>query len=406
MAIIDVIKYGGTPSVLAWKHPNSELGTWTQVIVNESQEAILFKGGQALDILGPGRHTLETANIPLLNNIINLPFGGRSPFSAEIWYVNKVNSLDIKWGTPTPIQIQDPKYNVFIPVRAFGQFGVRVVDSRKFLTELVGTLPSFTTSDVIKFFRGAYLTEIKDDISKYLIKQKISILEINAYISEISNSLKESVSPTFDQFGIKLLNFYVNDISVPEDDTAVKVLKDALSKKAEMDIVGYSYSQERSFDTLEGAATNEGSGSSQFLGAGLGIGMGVGIGGKVGNSFGELGSNIDTSSTKKCPHCHNTINSNNKFCPECGKDTTQTINSVTCQKCGTQNKEGLKFCGECGSSLVKLCRKCSSPISDNQKFCSNCGTPVLKKCTSCDTVLADGLKFCPVCGKKVEDNAE
>ena len=110
MAIVDVVKYNGGPDVFAWKYPNSELGTWTQLIVNESQEAILLKGGQICDVFGAGRHTLETANIPILNKLINLPFGGRSPFSAEVWYINKVFSLDVKWGTSSPIQLQDPKY--------------------------------------------------------------------------------------------------------------------------------------------------------------------------------------------------------------------------------------------------------------------------------------------------------
>lgn len=119
MAIVEVIKYNGGPNVFAWKYPSEELGTWTQLIVSEAQEAILFKSGKALDVFGSGRHTLDTANIPILNKIINLPFGGRSPFTAEVWYVNKIHSLDIKWGTSSPIQIQDPKYSVFIPVRSF-----------------------------------------------------------------------------------------------------------------------------------------------------------------------------------------------------------------------------------------------------------------------------------------------
>ncbi|WP_346904081.1 SPFH domain-containing protein [Clostridium sp.] len=96
MAIVGVIKYNGGPDVLAWKYPSEELGTWTQFIVNESQEAILFKGGKALDIFESGRHTLSTTNIPILNNIVNLPFGGRSPFTAEVWYINKIFSLVLK----------------------------------------------------------------------------------------------------------------------------------------------------------------------------------------------------------------------------------------------------------------------------------------------------------------------
>ena len=99
MALIDVVKYNGGPNVFAWKFPSDELSTFTQLIVNESQEAILVKDGQFADIFKAGRYRLTTANIPILNNIINLPFGGESPFKAEVWYVNKAYSLDIKWGT-------------------------------------------------------------------------------------------------------------------------------------------------------------------------------------------------------------------------------------------------------------------------------------------------------------------
>lgn len=162
MAIVDVIKYNGSPDIFAWKYPNEELSTWTQLVVSESQEAILFKGGKALDTFESGTYTLDTKNIPILNEIINLPFGGKSPFTAEVWYVNKVNSLDIKWGTATPIQLQDPKYSIFIPVRAFGQFGMRIEDTKQFLIKLVGTLSIFDKENVTQYFRGLYLTKVKD----------------------------------------------------------------------------------------------------------------------------------------------------------------------------------------------------------------------------------------------------
>ena len=251
MAVVEVIKYSGSPDVFAWKHPNSELGTWTQLIVNESQEAVLFKGGQALDVFQSGRHTLDTKNIPLLNKIINLPFGGRSPFAAEIWYINKAYNLDIKWGTPTPIQIQDPKFGVFVPVRTFGQFGMKIDEAKKFLVKLVGTLSVFDSDSITNYFRGLYVSKVKDSISAYLIKKEIGTLEINAYISELSNHIKETMQPVFDEYGITLVNFYIKNISIPEDDPSVIQLKDALAKRAEMNIVGYNYQQQRSFDTLD-----------------------------------------------------------------------------------------------------------------------------------------------------------
>lgn len=379
MAIIEVVKYNGGPDVFAWKHPSEELGTWTQLIVNESQEVLLYKGGKALDIFTAGRYTLETFNIPILNNIINLPFGGRSPFTAEVWYVNKINSLDIKWGTPTPIQLQDPRYKVFVPVRSFGQFGIQIVDSRKFLIKLVGTLPLFDKETLLRYFRGVYLTKVKDSISSYLIKKQISVLEINAYIDELSEHIKDRILPTFEEYGIKLINFYINDINVPEDDSAVKKLKDALSKRAEMDIVGYNYIQERSFDTLEGAASNPGSNQSSLMGAGIGISMGMGIGGAFGQQMSGISQNVNTKKTKICTKCNAELDEDKRFCSACGFDTNEIsiVNtqqeSITCSKCGSKFSGNVKFCAECGESLVKKCIGCGIKIDGNPKFCPECG---------------------------------
>ena len=382
MAIVEVIKYNGNPDIFAWKYPGEELGTWTQLIVNESQEAVLYKGGQSLDLFAAGRHTLETANIPIINKIINLPFGGRSPFTAEVWYINKAYSLDIKWGTPTPIQLQDPKYKVFVPLRSFGQFGIQIEDSKTFLTKIVGTLPVFDKDSILKFFRGLYLTKVKDAISSYLIKKNVSVLEINAYLDELSEYLKERILPTLEEYGIKLVNFYVNDINVPEDDLAVKKLKDALAKRAEMDIVGYSYAQERSFDTLEGAVTNPSSGQAGLMGAGIGLGMGVGIGGVMGGQMGGLAQHINTDS------------------PETAEDKEDKA-KIKCGTCGQTCLANRKFCDECGASLVERCSKCNTPIEGNPKFCAECGESLVKKCGECGVEIEGNSKFCPECGNKL-----
>jgi membrane protease subunit (stomatin/prohibitin family) len=374
---------------------------------------------------------LETANIPFINKIINLPFGGRSPFTAEVWYINKVHSLDIKWGTPTPIQLQDPKYKVFVPLRSFGQFGIQIEDSKKFLTKLVGTLSVFDKQSILSYFRGLYLTKVKDAISSYLIKRGISALEINAYLDELSEHLKERIIPTLDEYGIKLLNFYVNDINLPEEDPAVKKLKDALAKRAEMDIVGYSYVQERSFDTLEGAATNPNGGQSGLMGAGIGLGMGVGIGGAMGANLGGLAQSINTREVKKCVSCNFDFDASQRFCPSCGNDSykaaaTGSEDGMTgCSDCGNRYSKKAKFCPECGSSYhpcaycgedrktelspcpkcgrsaSKQCPKCSTVVEDNMKFCFECGEPLTKQCSHCGAKLEGSPKFCPDCGTKL-----
>ncbi|MDD4280339.1 MAG: SPFH domain-containing protein [Candidatus Sumerlaeales bacterium] len=437
MAIIDVVKFDGPPTIYAWKFPNEELSTFTQVIVNESQEAVLFKGGQALDVFSPGRHTLDTTNIPLLDKLINLPFGGQSPFSAEVWFVNKAFTLDVKWGTPTPIQIQDPKYKIFLPVRSHGQFGLQISDSRKFLTKLVGTISVFTREYMTQYFRGLYLTRAKDAISSYLVKKQITLLEINAYLNELSQFIGEEVKPTFDEYGISISNFYVTDISTPEDDSAVKQLKAALAKKAEMEIIGYNYTQERSFDTLEGAAKNTGGAQAGLMGAGIGLGMGLGVGGTMGGAMGTIAQSINTQPPVKCPKCGADNLQTVKFCGTCGASLVAPAQApapaeqVKCCSCGKSFPKTAKFCPECGDPYLKCefcgadrpdttspcpecgkaplapCPKCGANTNNGtNKFCPDCGTPFetkpQSKCPDCGCVVKDGAKFCPDCGKKLQ----
>ena len=153
----------------------------------------------------------------------------------------------------------------------------------------------------------------------------------------------------FGDYGIKLVSFFVNDISVPENDPSVIQLKEALAKRAEMDIVGYSYQQERSFDTLEGAATNPNSMQGGLMGAGIGLGMGAGVGGVIGQQFGGLTQNLNAIETKECPKCKSRIGINERFCNHCGCDTTAPAqeekktdqNNIACSACGaklTDNK--------------------------------------------------------------------
>ena len=373
MAIAEVLKFTSDASVFAWKYPNSELSTWTQLIVAESQEAVLVKNGQIADVFGPGHYTLSTDNIPVLQKLINLPFGKKSPYSAEVWFINKSFALDIKWGTTTPIQVQDPKYGVFVPVRAFGAFGIQVEDSRRFLTKLVGTMPFFNANTMTDYFKGLYVTRVKDRISSCLVNSKISILEINSHLDEISGELAQQLRTEFSDYGIHVASFYVNDISVPENDPAVKQLKAALAQRAEMDILGYNYQQKRTFDTLNTAAGNSGT-AGAVMGAGMGMGMGFGVGGAMGNAMSNMEPVMNTREEKKqCPACGETIGASLKFCPACGANT-QEKKGATCPNCGAVVAAGTRFCSECGHALVKKCSGCGAELAGNAKFCPECGT--------------------------------
>jgi membrane protease subunit (stomatin/prohibitin family) len=291
MPVIDFVKWDGDPNTLAWKFEGQELSTWTQLVVNESQEAFLVKQGVYDGPFGAGRHTLSTENIPLIRGLMGLPFGGKSPFTAEVWFVNKVVNLDIKWGTPDPIQLQDPKYQIMVPVRAFGQYGVRVTDSKRFLLKLVGTLPSFETSSLAEYFRGAFITKIKNEIAATIIQAGVSVLEISAQLDSLSNEIKKKLTEEIQEFGVELTQFNIHSINVPEEDEAVSKLKLALAKRAEMGIVGFNYQQERSFDVMQAAASNQGT-ASDVMGAGLGLGIGAGLGMPMGNMMGQMASQM------------------------------------------------------------------------------------------------------------------
>lgn len=303
MAVIDLVKWDGSPQLLAYKFQGSDsqqLATWTQLIVNESQEAFVVRGGVYDGPFGAGRHTLTTENLPGLRGVLGLPFGGRSPFTAEVWFVNRITNLDVRWGTPDPIQLQDPKYKVMVPVRAFGQYGVRITDSKRFLMKLVGTLSRFDSDTLSEYFRGVFITRIKTEIAGLIIKQNTSVLEVNTQLEALSADLKSALSKEIAEYGVVLDQFNIHSINVPEDDPAVITLKKALAKKAEMGIIGFDYQQERSFDVLETAAGNEGNAGS-VMGAGIGLGMGAAMGVPMGTAYRDVAAQVSTAHREPPP---------------------------------------------------------------------------------------------------------
>ena len=427
MAVIDVVKMDLAPGVFARKFPSQELSTWTQLIVSESQEAILLKEGQSVGPFGAGRHVLSTANFPGLIKILKLVTGD-SPFTAEVWFIQKSLKLDVKWGTAGAIQLEDPKYHIMLPVRAFGQYGIVVDDSAKFLFKLVGTLPAFVEKTLSSYFKGIVVTRVKDLIAKYLVDQEISILQISAHLNEISDTIEKQVSAELADYGVRIVNFNVNSISTDDNDPAVKKLREALAAKAEMDILGYNYQQKRSFDTMETAAGNQGAGGA-LLGAGMGVGMGVGVGMPMGNMMGAIAQNLQTAQTISCPKCGMNIAADSIFCPRCGENLKQKSSpdrSIVCTQCGGKSPEGTKFCPHCGrrfrccpscgadnaedASECRSCRKplpircpsCGAEINGGLKFCCECGAKLRKTCSQCGGDLPNGMKFCPNCGNKME----
>ncbi len=290
MALIDRLKFDApSDDWVVWKHPSEELRLGAQVVVNESQDALFLKGGQALDVLGPGTHTLATGNIPLLSRLINLPFGGKTPFTAEVWYVNKHARRDLRWGTKTPIPLLDPIYNYPINARAYGRWGMRVQDARLFVGQLVGTLKTYTTDQVYEHFIALVIQNLSDRLAKYLVDQQVSILQVNAKLNELSAFVLEGIRAEFSRFGLEAISFNVESISLPEAEQ--QRLQEILGKRLEIDQigqarVGQAYVTMRSFDALDKAATNPGVGGTT-LNAALGLGLGAAAGVEAGKRLGE-----------------------------------------------------------------------------------------------------------------------
>ncbi len=382
MAILDVIKHEGPNDVLVWKWPGENITSLSQVIVNQTQEALFYKNGQALDLLGPGRHTLSTANIPMMKTIIGAAFGGQSPFAAEIYFIDKAVLLDVKWGTPRPVPILDPLLNVFLPVRANGQFGFKVCDSRSLVTQLVGTVPTLAKEDVVNYFRGVILTKTKDLIASKLINDRLSILTVTAHLTEISKSIQENLQEDFKAFGLEIVNFFVNSIDVPDDDPEVQHVKAAMANKAEYRIMGEdAYRTKRTFDVLEEAAKNNSGGNLMSTGMGFGMGMGAGqgfanlAGGLIGAVTPSRAALPAPSAMMTCPNCKTQVFSAYKFCTTCGGGMV-TANAV-CPGCQNEVPVGGKFCGHCGLKLAaSLCPKCQHEIPPSASNCPGCGAKV------------------------------
>ena len=273
--VIDRVKLDATDDkVLVAKFGHEDLSIGTQLIVNQSQEALLVKGGVALDLFGPGTHTLATDNIPLLRHLVNLPFGGRTPFTAEVWFVNRTAKRDLAWGTATPIQLRDPKTGMHVNMRAHGTWGVRVDDSRAFITQLVGTQLGADSDRVYGYFVGEITQRLSSVLAAAVVQDKISVFEMNAHLTTIAARVEQDLRPEFSRFGLEIVNFNLMRVSIPPDE---------YKKLQEISLagMGQAYNTVRTFDVLEKAAANDGP-AGDIMAAGVGIGMGMGAGASAG----------------------------------------------------------------------------------------------------------------------------
>ena len=311
MAFIDVLKYRGPENALVWKWEpeevrwgsrKEELRLGTQLVVNQSFIAVFVKGGQIADIFAPGTYTLSTKNLPILDKIVAIPFGGQSPFKAEVYYINKAVVMDTQFEIP-PFNMLDPNFKVPIPLTCKGSFAVRVGEARLFLTKLFGSLDVLTPSRMKEYFRGIITENIKSSIGKVAKSQKIGPMELEASVSEVAEQITPTIADTLEKYGIRLDLLNIEGISIVDDEPRVKkvieeyqrIMSDDLAERMRLKRRGENldvYRTERTFDTTEAAATSLGQGSSDngIMGTMVGLGLAQPLANTMGNIMhGALG---------------------------------------------------------------------------------------------------------------------
>ena len=231
--IAEVIKYEGDNSTFVWKHPCEDFNLGSQLIVHESQEAVFMMNGQALDLFGPGRYTLETQNIPLIGKALKAATGGISPFHCEVYFINKTVQMALKWGTPDKVRFIDPLTGVPLELGASGEMNLAVEDSRKLLVKLVGTMRGIAWEDAAGFtkslqasFRPMITSAVKANLGAIIKDNAIDILEVDEKLDLISSVLGGKIREGFDEYGLAVPNFYVTSVVLPESDPNFKRIRE------------------------------------------------------------------------------------------------------------------------------------------------------------------------------------
>ena len=276
MAILDVIEFlDPTGRQIVHRVPEGGSGEFrlgSQVIVRESQVAVFFRDGKALDVLGPGRHTLSTANIPLLADLLSIPFGGTSPFRAEVLFVNMADLIDMKWGTMEPVTFRDSEFGM-VRLRAYGTYAMNVVDPQVFVNKIVGTQGMYETTQIEDYLRNIIVSRFNDMMGQTMK----TLLDLPSQYNEVGAGLKTSVLEDFANLGLNLKALYITSITPPEEVSKV------IDQRSGMGAVGdmQKYMQYQAAQAMGALAQQQGGGGGAAEGAagvGLGLGAGMGVG--------------------------------------------------------------------------------------------------------------------------------
>lgn len=355
---------------IVWRFPGSdEIKMGAQLIVSESQMAVFFRDGKALDVFGPGRHTLTTMNLPVLTKLMSWPFGFKSPFQAEVYYVSRRVFTNQKWGTREPVIFRDTEFQM-VRLRAFGIFSIRVNEPQLFVNTLVGTQGRYSTADIEGFLRDIIVARLNDVLGETLK----TLLDLPRYYDELAVALKTRVKEDFGKYGLEVVDFLINSITPPED---VQKIIDERSGMAALGGNMNQYMQFKAARAMGDAAKQEGGGAGQGIGLGVGAGFGMMIPGMIA----QAAQGAQQQQQQGGP----------------------SVTGPICAKCKTQLAHGAQFCSNCGAKVAQwlVCAKCNTQVPPDAKFCSGCGAPMGATCGKCNSTLAPGAKFCANCGNAI-----
>ncbi len=344
---------------------SGEIKYGAQLIVRESQTAVFFYGGKACDAFQSGRHTLTTANIPVITKLLSFPWGFASPLRAEVYFVNMIEFPNLKWGTRDPVAFKDSELGL-IRLRAFGIYSLRVVDPIQFINSLVGTKGIYSTEGIEEYLSQAIVARFND----YMGENLDSLFNLPQQYDELAIGLRLRLNDDFSRYGLELARLYINSITPPPevqkaiDDKSRLALFDNLDRLMKM----------KTAMAMEKISENQGE-------AGAGMGMGLGF-----MMPGAIADQLRKREPDSPPGC-------------------------SCPRCGSSLPRDCRFCSHCGAQLsrAEYCAKCGRELPPQAKFCSGCGTAVkqqassLGKCPHCGAERLVEASFCNQCGGKISN---
>jgi len=333
---MDVIQYQdptGHTMVARWPASGTAaIQFGSQLVVEESQQAVFFRDGKALDVFNPGRHTLETLNLPLLTTLLSLPFGGKSAFQAAVAFVSMKTFLDLKWGTKEPVIYRDAEL-AMVRLRAFGKFAVRIANPQVFVNTVVGSQNIYTTDGVEAYFKDVIVARLTDLLGDSLR----SIFDLPKVYDGLAMGLKARVADDFSKYGIELVDLYLGAITPPEE------VQKVIDERSGMAAVGNldAYMKFKAAKAMGDAAHAGGEGG---LGAGVGVGMGAGLG---------------------------------MMLPGMMRDAMQSGPSAgSAAPAGAASPASAAPAGAAPGTAAVFCSQCGAKVTPGSRFCSACGAKV------------------------------